>query len=49
MVEGWGVEEKCMQSFDVEPGRKQLLGRLRCRWKGNIKMDFMCVCVCVCV
>ena len=35
----YGEEMSCMQGFGGEPGRKRPLGRPRCRWEDNIKMD----------
>jgi hypothetical protein len=31
-------DDKCMQIIQ-QPERKRQLGRPRCRWEGNIKMD----------
>jgi hypothetical protein len=34
---GYGVDEKCVQNLIAKPGGKRALGRLKCRWEGNIK------------
>jgi hypothetical protein len=33
----YGKEEECLQ--DIDGKAKRLLGRPRCRWMDNIKMD----------
>jgi hypothetical protein len=35
----FGELERCIQGFDGEPEGKKPLGRLRLRWKNNIKTD----------
>ena len=35
----YGAIQKCLQSFSGKPEGKRPLGRLRCRWEDNIKMD----------
>jgi len=36
----YGGEERCIQGFGVgKPEGKRPLGRPRCRWEDNIKMD----------
>jgi hypothetical protein len=32
-------EEECMQDFGEKTKRKETLGRQRCRWVDNIKID----------
>jgi hypothetical protein len=34
-----GGGERCLQGFGWRPEGKRPLGRQRCRWKDNIKMD----------
>jgi hypothetical protein len=35
----YGGEVRCIQDFGGETWENEPLGRLRCRWKDNIKMD----------
>jgi hypothetical protein len=35
----YGGDEKCIQVLVGKPDRKRQFGRLRRRWKDNIKMD----------
>jgi hypothetical protein len=35
----FGGEQRCIQGFGGETGGKRPLGKLRCRWEDNIKMD----------
>jgi hypothetical protein len=34
-----GIKDECIQGFGWKPKRKRPLGRPRCRWAGNIKMN----------
>jgi hypothetical protein len=34
-----GGEEECIQDFGVNAQGKRPLGRSRCRWMNNIRMD----------
>jgi hypothetical protein len=34
-----GGDEKCIQNLVGKPEGKRLLGRRRCRWEDNIKID----------
>jgi hypothetical protein len=34
-----GEEKECILDFVRKPDGKKLLGRPRCRWEDNIKMD----------
>jgi hypothetical protein len=34
-----GREERCVKMLVRKPQEKILLGRYRCRWEDNIKMD----------
>jgi hypothetical protein len=34
-----GGGERCLQGFGWEAQRQETLGRPRCRWEDNIKMD----------
>jgi hypothetical protein len=34
-----GGGERCLQGFGLRPKNKRPLGRPRCRWEDNIKMD----------
>jgi hypothetical protein len=34
-----GREERCIQGFGAKYEAKRPLGRPRCRWEGDIKMD----------
>jgi hypothetical protein len=36
---GHGRDEKCMQNLDGKPEGKKPLGRPRCTWEDNIKME----------
>ena len=38
-VDMYGKIQKCLQSFSGKPEGKRPLGRPRCRWEDNIKMD----------
>jgi hypothetical protein len=33
------IEDECIQAFGGETTEKEALGRPRCRWEDNIKID----------
>jgi len=35
----YGGEDRCIQGFGRETGRKESLGKPRSRWEDNIKID----------
>jgi len=40
-VDMWHAWERCLQGFGGRPECKRPVGRSRCRWEDNIKMDLM--------